>query len=754
MQYIRTFVLVLFPMLLFSQDFSNQWTGHFSYFNIKDLYATQEKIYAASENAVFIYDIASGNSETFSTINGLSGENVTTIYHSEAFDVTLIGYENGLLEVLVDETNRTFIDIVDKPTISPTQKRINNFYENGNIVYIATEFGIVEFNLEKIEFGDTFFIGPGGSQINITGITLLNGLLFASTRNNGVLSANSTSPNLVDFNQWSTVTTGNFDGILTSDTTLLVWQNATVSTLVNGTLSAVITAPSPISDVRFSIESLLVNVPDQVLIFDQNYLQTAVLASNPENAFVLNTSLKLGETLYLGTRTRGLLEVAISNPMDKKPLSPQGPLQNDPFALQAQNNNLWVVYGDYDVSFNPFPLKQRGISRLNNGVWQNIPKTEVLGATSLCDIAVNPANEEQVFISSYQDGLLEINNNEVTKLYNTANSDFETLVPGEEVVRLNGMVFDEVGDLWITNNRTGNALKRFNPETEEIFTVNLPSTIIPSNNLGYSETVIDNDGNVFTGSDRGGVVAYNPDSGALAAIVGESSNLPSNIIKTLEIDRNNQLWIGTFFGLRVLFNPSEVFQGGNARTEQIIIRDDEGVPQELLFGQTITDIEADGSNNKWVGTSASGVFYFSPDGEETLLQFTTDNSPLPSNNILDIVVDDSTGAVFFATEKGLLEFKGTATGPEETLTNVQAFPNPVRPGFNGRVTIKGLTSKATVKITDIEGNLVYEEISEGGSIQWDTTAFGRHKVATGVYLILITAEDQVETTVSKLLIVR
>jgi len=146
--------------------------------------------------------------------------------------------------------------------------------------------------------------------------------------------------------------------------------------------------------------------------------------------------------------------------------------------------------------------------------------------------------------------------------------------------------------------------------------------------------------------------------------------------------------------------------------------------------------------------------FLSSDGQETLAHFTKDNSPLPTNNIRDVSVDDATGSVYFATEQGLLEFKGTATGPESNLDNVAAFPNPVRPGFNGRVTIKGLTRRANVKITDIEGNLVHEEISEGGSIQWNTTAFGRHKVASGVYLILVTGEDQAETTVSKLLIVR
>jgi len=170
--------------------------------------------------------------------------------------------------------------------------------------------------------------------------------------------------------------------------------------------------------------------------------------------------------------------------------------------------------------------------------------------------------------------------------------------------------------------------------------------------------------------------------------------------------------------------------------------------------QTITDIEVDGSNNKWVATSSSGVFYFSSNGQETLLRFTKDNSPLPSNNVQDIAIDSFSGRVYFATINGLVAFEGTSTAPRDNLENVFAFPNPVRPGFLGNVTIDGLTADANVKISDIEGNLVFETTSQGGSVLWDTTAFGQYKVASGVYLVLITTDDALETKVSKIMIVR
>ena len=137
-----------------------------------------------------------------------------------------------------------------------------------------------------------------------------------------------------------------------------------------------------------------------------------------------------------------------------------------------------------------------------------------------------------------------------------------------------------------------------------------------------------------------------------------------------------------------------------------------------------------------------------------MLRFTSANSPLPSDNVLDISIDDADGTVYFATKNGLVAYDGTSTASREDLESVYAYPNPVRPNYFGNVTIDGLTAKANVKITDITGNLVFETTSQGGSIEWDTTAFGKYKVASGVYLVLITSDDNLLTKVAKIMIIR
>lgn len=747
--------IIFFLLLSFwvnAQDFSSQWIDHYSYFSIKDLFLTEERVYAAADNAIFIYDLSTNTSEKFSTIQGLSGSDITTIYHSTIFNITAIGYQNGLLEFITpDQKVRTFVDIFNKATIPPDNKRINHFYEFENQLFIATDFGIVEFNLENIEFGDTFFIGNGGSQLKISETTVLDNTLFAATAR-GILSIALPNANLIDFNQWQTVNSGLFNGVLTISDKVLVRNNDGIFQLQDGVTNQVISFSGIKSAINVN-NILTVSAGNSAIVYDQNFNETFTVVSTDQNPFSLSLASSDGKNIYLGTSERGLLQIPLSDVNQAANLSPLGPLHNDPFSVNAENNNAWVVYGKYNLFFNPFPKVRKGISRFNNGEWQNISKEDIMGFTSLTRVAINPNNQEQVFISSFSDGLLEVNENTVVAQYNPSNSNIDTFgMPGENVAWLNGSDFDQQGNLWFNNSRVDRPLNKLDLETNEVTAIDL-SNILPDFSDGYTDTKIDIDGNIFFSGGTVGVIGYNPESEATISIT-EDNGLPSDYVTSLAFDRDNEMWIGTFLGLRIVADPSAGFTTGAVNAERIVIEDDEGVGQELLFDITITDIEVDGSNNKWVSTSSSGVFYFSPDGQETIVQYTTSNSPLPSNNVLDISVDDATGIVYFATEKGLIALKGTATGPEESLTKVKAFPNPVRPKYEGNVTIKGLTANANVKITDIEGNLVFEEISQGGSLQWDTRAFGKHKVASGVYLILVTDEEGSETTIFKLLVVR
>ena len=228
--------------------------------------------------------------------------------------------------------------------------------------------------------------------------------------------------------------------------------------------------------------------------------------------------------------------------------------------------------------------------------------------------------------------------------------------------------------------------------------------------------------------------------------------LPSNEIYSLAVDHNGYVWVGTDQGVAVFYAPGRAFSG-EAFSAQLIIVEQDGFGGYLFENETINVITVDGSNKKWFGTTRSGAFLMSADARETMFHFHVNNSPLPSNNILDIKIDEKTGEVFFATDKGLVSFRGLATAGQRIHSNVYAFPNPVKPEYHGYIAINGLVTNAMVKITDISGNLVYETISEGGQAVWNGKDLFGKRPATGVYLVFSTNEDGSETMVTKIMFI-
>ena len=490
-------------------------------------------------------------------------------------------------------------------------------------------------------------------------------------------------------------------------------------------------------------------------------LVASTTSINSVDEYELQTGFSHNNIQYLGTSELGVFQKPFgSNNFSQ--ILPDGPLFNSSFSIDASPGQLWVNFGDVTVSFDPFPITRKGISNLREGEWFNISYNELTQtlnkeANDLVRVQIDPNDPNRVFMSSFQKGLLQIEDQTPIKLFDESNSGLDITYQNPNFgIRIFGIDFDSQGNLWAVQAQDEEGLLRISPEGQ--LQKNDISNVFNFDNppLAFTEVETTRENFVFFGVVSDGLVGYNPNNGQVKKIgvnLG-NGNLPNSTVRSLAVDNNNRLWIGTLKGLRVLFSPGGFFdENNNVDTQPIIILED-GVPQELLFEQVITDIEVDGSNNKWIATASSGVFYLSSNGQETLLRFTAENSPLPSNNVQDIAIDEFSGVVYFATVNGLVAYNGTSTAPRDSLEEVYVYPNPVRPSFTGNVTIDGLTANANVKITDIEGSLVFETTSEGGSVLWDTTAFGRYKVASGVYLVIITAEDAIETKISKIMIVR
>ena len=755
------FVLLITAQVGFTQN-NLLWQGYFSYNEITDLSESSNTIYAASENALFSKNTTTSQIKTTNTVDGLSGQTISALYHSEVFNKTLVGYENGLM-IVINEADGSMLNVVDiiNKQLPSNIKKINHFMEFEGIVYVSCDFGIVQFNLKTLQFGDTYFIGSNGAEISVKQTTIFNGFIYAAT-NTGVRRATISNKNLVDFNQWELIAAGNWFCVSSFGKDLYAINSSGYIHKYDSNSNSFIgykALAQPSLDMRGTADYLIITTLNSIYVYNKQMALVRQINSNQitETNPNFTCATIIGDTIFIGTKDDGLITTSLLSSTMFENSTPIGPSRNNIFALQATTDQLWTVFGDYTVDYNPYELDSYGISKYNASGWLNIPYKKVLGAKSLVRITVNPANENEVYISSFFSGLLKIVNDEPKILYNQTNSGLETLTflgPNYIDVRINGTAFDKSGNLWVTNSRVKNGLKVLK-SGGQWQSYAMDNILNLSNENSFGRMAIDKNGTKWLSTSRDGVIGFNESINKFKKITSgpDTGNLPISDARVVAVDARNQLWIGTTKGLRILSNVGSYLTDDKLTTNPIIILE-ENLAQELLYEQFITDIVVDGANNKWIGTADSGVFLVSPNGQETKYHFTTSNSPLPSNVINDIDINSKTGEVFIATAKGLISFKGVATAANDDLSNVFVYPNPVRPEYEGTVKIAGLLDKANIKITDIEGNLVYETTSEGGTIEWDTTAFGKYKVASGVYMIFISAQDGIETKVKKVMIIR
>jgi Two component regulator propeller len=773
MKKLSLFLFFFLTATIASAQYSKLWKGYFSYNEVKDLSESPTKLVAASENALFSKDLLSGSIKTTNTIDGLSGLTITTIYYSPTFKKTLIGYENGLMIVIneLDGSITNVVDIINK-ALPPGIKRINHFMEYEGIVYVSCDFGIVQYKLATMLFGDTYFIGNGGAQISVRQTTVFQGNIYAATFGNGMRWASITNANLNDFSQWTTLDANGWTGVEAFGNTMVAISNTGFFFSWDGTnFSNPVGLTEVSTDLRKYGDYLLVTTANHVYVYNTALVQIRNLNSNEitDATVKFTCATVISDKLYIGTTENGVYTTPLQS-SNFQNISPAGAYRNAIFGLNASTSNLWMVYGGYDKDYNPytyfgFQPNKFPISIYNKNGWKHIPFEEH-NAKALTMITPNPNNENQVYVSSFFSGLLKVENFVPTILYNESNTGTDGLKPiggsGPENIWVNGAAFDGSGNLWMNSSLQNKALVELQAggQWKSFNTQSVPSSF---GLFKLGRMVVDKNGTKWMATLNDGVVAFNETvSNTVFKTLrfsegGSTGNLPSSNVRALALDNDNQLWIGTLFGLRVLTSVDAFYSQDQMTTTNIVfneIIDGAPVAQELLLLQTINDIEVDGANNKWVATADSGVFMFSPDGQSTFYHFTTANSPLPSNTVNDLDINGATGEVFIATTKGMVSFKATATEAGDDLNNVFIYPNPVRPNYYGTVKVSGLTNKAHVKIADIEGSLVYEAISEGGTLEWDTTAFGKYKVASGVYMVFISSEDGSLTKVKKVMIVR
>ncbi len=752
---------------------ADQWSSYFSYTELVALAKGKDMVFGATPSALIQYNVHNGQTQVYNSINGLKAQQITALHFSEVHQKVILGNADGSLIVLdlKNERIKNLSDIKNKPSLQIGEKKINAFLEVKSQLYIATNYGISVLNLNNDSFGDTYFLGNEGKNSVVNDVVADADNLYALTKE-GIKQIAWANANKVDFRQWKLWLTGNDwkKGLTQNNNIYLIKDDSSVLYHLQQQGAAV-----EVVDVHSSLVAINLDAQQNLLLITNQevlrYSTSQQLHLVVEQINLLD-AVQVNENYYFITSKQGFY--AQNNRNQQNGLSPQGPESNRVFSLLTTKEGVWFISGGYDkTTYNPYIpfLSSYGLSYFNKKKgWEFLNHQQLKGANALTYAALNPKNNRELFLGSYHSGLLKIEINpsnlfqsEIV-LYNqnnTGNEGLENLeieaVPGLPQdyvsIRVNGVVFDKQGKLWVTNNFVRNALKSRDAANQW---QSYPSTneMLDYKRGNYGRLTIDKNNTKWIPSLEDGLTAFNETkNNRIATFSADMGNLPSNNVSAVAIDKSNSLWIGTNKGLRVIQNVDRFLQPVTIVPTNIVIEEN-GIAEELFYQQYITVITVDGANKKWVALADAGVFLMSSTGKEVLRHFTTDNSPLPSNTINDIAIDPITGEVFFATDLGVVSVLSDSTEGEETNKGFYAYPNPVRPEYAGEVRIVGLMDRSVVKITDIEGNLMFEATSNGGMVIWDTHAMNGKKVSSGVYLILVSSVEKSDTQVKKLMIIR
>lgn len=759
-----------------SQVAMGKWRTHFAYNSVSQIAQSENKIYAVSEGALYSIDKEDGGLEFYSKLSGLNGANISRIEFDSQNKQLLIIYANGNIDILGNGGVTNIPDLFNKQMNS--SKKVNQIQFHQNRAYLSCDFGILVLNLQKKEIADTYFIGPNATEVKVLNTAIHNGTIYALTPS-VLFQASASQPNLVNYEFWSAANNlpggGDLQAAVSFSGNLFLLRGGKIYRQENNVWQPFLPELS-VSNINTSNGSMHIFASNGVHVVNSG-LNTKII---PDLGIVTDAEFDAtNNTHWFAANSAGVISYTQTG-TDAPSISyykPAGPAVNMPWNMTFAGKKLFVVPGGRWAAQHS---QQGYVMLFENGIWSNIYGKTIENQTGhnvldFMNVAVDPTDDKHFYVTSWGSGLYEFRNNEFYKWYNYKNSLIEhhPAVPNNpnNYTRLDGAVLDQQGNLFFSNSSVAYSVKvllangawsqlRYPNGAQET----LGKILINKQNPNQKFMISVRGGNIIVFDDNGTITDQSDDKSVmLNNLIYQETNSANNTvlvpfkamsIYTIAQDLNGVIWVGTEQGPILLNNLNKVFEPEYIVSRVKIPRNDStGYADYLLKDEKIKAIAIDGANRKWIGTESSGVYLMSENGQQTIQHFTMANSPLLSNDILSIAINPVTGEVFFGTGQGLVSYQSDAGEAGYTFGEVRAYPNPVREGFTGVITITGLLKDTQVKITDLAGNLVCQTVSNGSIATWDgKDGFGR-KVSTGVYLAMCTTSDGSKSAITKILVI-
>ena len=744
---------------------TGQWKTHFAYTNVKSLQVSKTHVYALSEGSLCAIDKADESLTYYSKLTGLSSSSIQRIGYDANTQNLMIIYDDGMIDLLDEkEVAHPVADLYLKQLNTTKKVQDIAFYQGK--AYMAMPFGITVLNIRKREISDTYYIGEEGSEIPVNAVAIWRDSIFASSGN--LLYGAPLTANLVDYSQWSVrQMPGNITHMVTYGKNMYMLMDSLIY-LNYYEVPTKITFTNLTAD----LGTVLAFHPSKIVLEVKGFTVTKHAAAS---AFYPYCAVKDGSTYWLGT-SEGIIHLMANGSVQK--YQPEGPSSNTPYSMTTSGRLLWVVPGGRWAVQYKNPGK---VMRYNGEHWNNIANSTLrqkTGATALRDfghVAVDPGNTEHYYVACFGTGLLEFLPDGEIKQYTYTNSPLVTLVPDKNphlYCRVDAITFDADRNLWLTNTgASATNIHVIDPQNQwhsfnlyqggQRIVLNTVSKILIDNrNENYKWiasaredaglVLLNDNGTPYNGSDDRSVFR--------ASFVDQDGKGVSVArLNTIAQDHNGDLWLGTEEGILIIEAATDMFHSNACKRMKISRHDGTNLADYLLGTEQINAIVFAGGNRIWIGTEESGAYLVhmvTKEGiyePEILAHFTSLNSPMPSDRVLSIAIDER-GEVYIGTAKGLVSYRGDATDPEDTYSDAYVYPNPVRPNYEGDITIAGLMDNTTVFIADAAGNVVCRTHSNGGTAVWDGKTQAGKKVHSGVYTVYCNTADGQNHTVLKLLI--
>ena len=769
-------LLIKVPICSYSQATPpvDTWTVYPSYNRINDITSDSTgQLWAASTGGVFAIDDTSV-AASLTTLNGLYRPDIENMAYDSSRHFLLMGYIDGHIDVY-DIENEDFEGLEDiKRADQYTSRGINDFFVHKGRLYVATDFGVVIYQLSSLLVEQTFAkLGSFQRGTTVNNLYLKDNLLYCAT-DQGLAFGNVNDDLLISDNweNYSSVTHFNensLQSVAAYASRIFTSTGSSSYVFENGTWNQDKYFRRPVKQYlpnkRGSGNTLGGVSTSYVTMINLN------LSRFPYQLFDYElTSLywnqSLGDTVvWLGTQNNGVIKYDRKSQEVIKEIAPKGPQQNFFTGLSADDEGRVISgsarLGGFNAGYHLYDgTDWNFFTRFNNpvlddGVFFNAWRTGMVGG--------------RFYIGSWGRGVVRHNpeNGEIA-YFNNDNSSLVGTVTAKNVI-ITGIDADSDNKAWISLYNSENNLYFQETDDQDWQKVSRPSAASQSDY--YSGLFIDSNNQKWipvVNFDRIGtgllVIKTNDlstESDDESVKLTEDFNrgyLPDNQVNDIAEDKNGEIWIATGRGIARFTLPSFITRGNSndIRAQWLINADTAASSPFLLRDINASSILVNDANQKWIGSRNNGLWLINAEGNRIVEHFTSENSPLLSDNIESLAMNHQTGTLYITTDNGLISYTDVPRKAAEKMKDLYIYPNPFSYSDPeaSEIIIDNLGDETTIQIMGLDGRVINSIEARGGRITWNARDFNGNKVATGVYFAVALDEENDRRAFGKLVIVQ